>query len=204
MRFGPTLAVLLALPLAACATAPPNAGPRPRQWAAPVPIEGCPNLHRIDGTLYRCAQPEPEGFAALERMGVRTVVSLRALHPDRPPQPCSLELVSIPMLTWNPSDDDIARFLELATDPARRPLVVHCQHGADRTGLLCAAYRVVVQGWTKDEAIAEMTAGGFGFHPIWDGLVERVRELDVERFAGPSRAAPTPDVPVASPRGRDE
>ena len=45
-----------------------------------------------------------------------------------------------------------------------------------------AIYRIAVEGWSKDEAIAEMTRGGFGFHEIWKNLVEYVRELDVERL----------------------
>lgn len=199
MRSRPALAASLALLLAACATAPPLAGPRPRSWATPVELEGCPNLHRVDPTLYRCAQPEPDGFASLERLGVRTLVSFRAFHADEPPPPSSLALESIPILTWAPSDDEIARFLALATDPALRPLAFHCQHGADRTGLLCAVYRVVVQRWPKDEAIAEMTSGGFGFHPIWEDLVERVRELDVERFAAACCAgSPGGSAPAAA------
>jgi len=39
-----------------------------------------------------------------------------------------------------------------------------------------------VQGWTKDEAIAEMTQGGFGFHEVWQNLVEYLRDLDVEKL----------------------
>jgi protein tyrosine phosphatase (PTP) superfamily phosphohydrolase (DUF442 family) len=177
----PSLAALLLA--ASCASAPPLAGPRPERWATPIELRGCPNLHRVDDTLYRGAQPERSGWSELERFGIRTVVSLRAFHPDAPPPPTTLALESIPILTWAPEDDEVLRFLELATDPSRRPLVVHCQHGADRTGYLCAVYRVVVQGWSKDDAIAEMTAGGYGFHVIWDHLVERLRELDVERFA---------------------
>jgi hypothetical protein len=45
-----------------------------------------------------------------------------------------------------------------------------------------AGYRIVIQGWTKEEAIAEMTDGGFGFHSIWSNLVDYLRELDVARL----------------------
>lgn len=40
------------------------------------------------------------------------------------------------------------------------------RHGSDRTGTMCALYRIAVQGWSKEDAIREMTAGGFGFHRI--------------------------------------
>ena len=47
---------------------------------------------------------------------------------------------------------------------------------------MCAIYRVAVCGWTKEEAIEEMTRGGFGFHEIWENLPKYVRELDVEQI----------------------
>ncbi len=45
---------------------------------------------------------------------------------------------------------------------------------------MCALYRIAVQGWTKEEAIREMTAGGYGFHEVFDNLPEWIEELDIE------------------------
>ncbi len=42
---------------------------------------------------------------------------------------------------------------------------VHCLHGCDRTGLVCAAYRVKKMGWGIDQAIAEMYSMGFHIYP---------------------------------------
>jgi len=47
---------------------------------------------------------------------------------------------------------------------------------------MCAIYRIAVQGWSKDEAIAEMTRGGFGFHRIWMNLVDYIRKLDIDEI----------------------
>ena len=77
----------------------------------------------------------------------------------------------------------MVRFLRVVTDPPRQPLFVHCHHGADRTGLMTAVYRVVVQSWSKDEAIREMTEGGYGYHPLWTGLPAYVRRTDLARLA---------------------
>ena len=35
------------------------------------------------------------------------------------------------------------------------PGLVHCMHGADRTGTLRAPYRIAVQGWSKDDPIKD-------------------------------------------------
>src|SRR5262245_17858602 len=49
-----------------CATVAPAAGPRPESWATPVAASpGLPNLHRVNSSLYRSAQPSKEGFAFL-------------------------------------------------------------------------------------------------------------------------------------------
>ena len=47
---------------------------------------------------------------------------------------------------------------------------------------MCAIYRIATEGWSKDEAIEEMTKGGFGYHSIWKNLVDYVRELDVDKI----------------------
>lgn len=41
---------------------------------------------------------------------------------------------------------------------------VHCLHGKDRTGFMCAVYRMRVQGWTFKMAVKEMFE--YGFHKI--------------------------------------
>ena len=49
-------------------------------------------------------------------------------------------------------------------------------------------YRIIVQGWTKEEAIREMMEGGFGFHEIWDNLPAWIDQLDVESLKKDLRA----------------
>ena len=43
---------------------------------------GLPNLHQVSDTLYRGAQPTVEGMGELKKLGVKTVISLRAHHND--------------------------------------------------------------------------------------------------------------------------
>jgi protein tyrosine/serine phosphatase len=167
------LAALLAIPL--------KAEDRPAKWAAPSPAEGLPNLHKVSDTLYRSAQPTEAGMLSARKLGVRTVVSLRSFHSDRDEIGKSgLGDERLSMKTWHPEEEDIVKFLKIATDPEKAPVLVHCQHGSDRTGTLCTIYRIVVQGWTKEEAVGEMTEGEFGFHEIWKNLPPWIMELDVE------------------------
>ena len=156
---------------------------RPATWAQPIQKPGVPNLHKVTDNLYRSAQPSAEGMWSLRSMGIRTVVSLRSFHSDSALiQPTGLAYERIPVRAWHPEDEEVVQFLKIATDRNRWPILVHCQHGADRAGTMCAIYRVAVQGWTKDEAIREMTEGNFGFHGIWENLVRYIDRLDIERI----------------------
>jgi hypothetical protein len=142
---------------------------------------GLPNCYRLSPTLYRGAQPATIGFGELEKLGVRTVISLRAFHID-PRDIGGLAHETIWFKFWHPEDEDVVRFLRIATDPARQPVFVHCQHGSDRTGMMCAIWRVAVDGWSKADAVREMTAGPFGYHPEMKHLVRYVESADISEL----------------------
>jgi protein tyrosine phosphatase (PTP) superfamily phosphohydrolase (DUF442 family) len=117
----------------------------------------------------------------LQGRGIVTIVNLRSFHSDRDEiGNTGLAYEHIYMKAWHPERKEAVRFLHIVTDPKRTPVLVHCQHGADRTGTMIALYRVAVQGWSKDDAIREMTTGGFGFNEIWTNLPDWVRDLDID------------------------
>jgi tyrosine-protein phosphatase SIW14 len=183
-----TRILLLAVSLPLCCGAPSepatSTASRDARWAEPLARPGLPNLARIEADLFRGAQPSPDGFTALREMGVKTIVNLRFAHSDRDEAAAAgvpgdaFDFVEIPMLASRPDLEETRAFLAVAADPAKRPLFLHCKHGADRTGAMAAAYRIVVQGWRHADAVAEMTSGGFGFHPMWRGLPPFVMGLD--------------------------
>ncbi len=183
LRRGVFSAVLLAIALSAAASDRPQeaAGPRPANWATKLDRPGLPNLFKVDAGLYRGAQPTAAGIKELKKLGVKTIIDLRDKHSDKEILGDSkIAFKRIPMTTWNPKEADVVRFLQIAADKARRPVFVHCQHGADRTGTMCAIYRVAVEGWSKRQAIDEMTKGGFGFHAIWTNLPKFIEKLDID------------------------
>jgi protein-tyrosine phosphatase len=61
---------------------------------------------------------------------------------------------------------------------AAKPLVIHCWHGSDRTGIVCAAYRIVFQDWTPAAALDEMVNGGYGYHAMFANLPELILAAD--------------------------
>jgi len=116
----------------------------------------------------------------LKAMGVRTVVNLRAGHSDASLlRGTGLGYEHLPVDLQRLDPALIVRFLRIVTDERRTPVFIHCQVGAHRTGVMCAIYRVAVQGWPTDEAIREMTDGGFGFRG-GRKVVACVEQLDVQ------------------------
>ena len=174
------LFVISMLAIALCSGAIPSAVARDTNWAVKVEQDGLPNLHRITGNLYRCAQPTAEGMRAAEKLGIKTVISLRAFHSDKDElKSTKLKSERIYFNTWHAEDEDVLRFLKVVTNTNAGPILIHCQHGADRTGTMVAIYRMAVQGWSKEDAIKEMKEGGYGYHSIWTNLVHYLNRLDV-------------------------
>lgn len=172
------LAVLLSCSYAE--ESPRPTGERPPKWAQPIRMDGVPNLHKVSDVLYRSAQPTDEGMRNLKKMGVETIVNLRSFHSDRDEiGDTGLAYEHIYMKAWHPEDKELVRFLQIVSNPKRTPVLVHCLHGADRTGTMCALYRIVTQGWPKEDALKEMTEGGYGFHGVFENLLEYVNGLDI-------------------------
>jgi len=157
---------------------------RPENWAVPIRLPGVGNLHRINENLYRSGQPTSEGMKNLkEIIGIKTTINLRTFHSDADEaRGIGLLNEELSVKTWHMEDEDVVRVLKLIRNKENRPFLIHCQHGADRTGLMSAMYRIVEQGWTKDEAIKEMVEGGYGFHPIWSNIIKYIRNVDVKKI----------------------
>lgn len=150
------------------------------RWAVPVQIEGVPNLHRLADHLYRSEQPTAEGFRNLEKLGIRTVINLRYFNSDDDEaEGTSLKLHRVKILTWRAGDDHVVEVMRLLRNKENGPFLIHCQHGADRTGLMSAMYRMLEENWTAQEALDELIDGGYGFHSVWKNIKRYVLSADV-------------------------
>lgn len=178
----PQLLFLAALPAPGLADDEVSQG----RWAERLPNPHLKNFHKVSDDLYRGAQPSSAGMKELQRLGIRTIINLRGWHSDRSVlEGASMRYEHIKMNAALPRDKDVIRFLQIVSKRENGPFFVHCQHGSDRTGTMCAVYRMAFQGWNKNEAIQEMTKGGFGFHRIWNTtLVPWLRKTDIQVLKG--------------------
>lgn len=149
---------------------------------------GVPNFYKVSDDLYRSGPPTAEALQNLKSSTwrIRTVIDLCLSQSNEQEfEHSGLVYKHIPMIGWPlfPNEKQVIKFLQIVTDAQKAPVLVHCQHGADRTGLMCAVYRIAVQGWTKERALEEMVEGGFGFHGFQDGnVVQWIKHLDIGRI----------------------
>ena len=128
-------------------------------------LEGVGNFGEVTPMLYRGGQPKPTGLEGLAKMGVNIVVDVRLTGRDKERKEVNKQGMQFVELPWHclfPKDETFARFLKLLRDNPGKKVFVHCRYGDDRTGMMIAAYRMAVEGWTPEEAQKEMKK--FGFH----------------------------------------
>jgi len=120
-----------------------------------------PNFHQVNENLYRGAQPQRGGLKKLSELGIKTVINLRGASEDTRDEQAEAEAAglryfNIPMSgIGRPTDEQVERALAVIDARDNWPVFVHCQRGADRTGVIVAVYRILRDQWTEEQAIAE-------------------------------------------------
>ncbi len=126
------------------------------------------------GVLMRCGQPRVSDLEQIRaKHGLQTIVCARGgtRHPLRgrwfrkERAFCEREGLHLEHMPFSdastPPADIFDRFLEIVRSPSMRPVLVHCEQGFHRTGILSAAYRISLAGWPLARALDEMRAAGF-------------------------------------------
>ena len=125
------------------------------------PDEKLPNFHQVNENLYRGAQPQRGGLKKLSELGIKTVINLRGASEDTHNEQAEAEALgmryfNIPMSgLGRPTDEQVESALAVIDARENWPVFVHCQRGADRTGVIIAVYRILRDKWTAEQAIDE-------------------------------------------------
>ena len=167
------LIILTALCIVACSTTTPSTPPQnTAHWATEVGKET--NLYRLDDKLFRSEQLTEKDYELLRKNNINTLINLRFFDRNDDRQAfgkTSLTLVNTPLLTWSITPQEVARVLwQIEQHQRNGAVLIHCYHGADRTGLISAMYRVIYQNWELSEAKREMMQGPYGFHSVWKNI----------------------------------
>lgn len=125
------------------------------------------NFHPItDGEAYRSAQLDRDEFEYyIKKYNIKSILSLRGGNVDerwyQEEKRVSAELniahYDLPLsATHKPSEEDVRKLMEIFKH-APRPVLIHCQAGADRSGLVAAMWKVVVDKESKLEAKKQLS-----------------------------------------------
>lgn len=153
------------------------------------------------GWLYRSGQMGAAPLAAaIERYGIKTVLNLRGSHPEsawyRAERAATLgggaTQVDIPMSSCEWMSRAQARALLEVLDSAERPLLVHCFHGSERTGLVSALAELLRPGSTLADADRQFSVG-YLYFGIGDGVVTHHQLVAYESWLRDHRFDHTPD-----------
>ena len=131
------------------------------EWSKP--IDKSFNFYEVTPLLYRSALPDKNNLPSINQQNIKTVITF-IKEDDRKwlgDSQAKIQLVNYPIHADRVDDDDVLDVLKIikASENKGDAVLLHCKHGQNRTGLFVAMYRVVVQRWTKEQAIDEMVQG---------------------------------------------
>jgi len=124
------------------------------------------NFHVVvAGQVYRSSQPSPQRLMEwTRRLGLKTVVNLRGRSRKvfyaaerRAAQAAGLEMIDVRFSAVRlPTRPALLQLIEVL-QTARRPILLHCQAGADRAGVASVLAAMAIGGASYDEARKQLS-----------------------------------------------
>ncbi len=156
-------------------------GQRPPQWATPVGNQY--NLNQMTPTLYRSTLPDRDAVPMLLKLNITTVINFQPEADSSWLKNPDIKQVQLPYRIGHVDDADVLTVLRAIRDAEDQgSVLIHDRQGTERTGLMAAMYRVVVQGWTKEEALSEMMMGGFGESSHFKDSIRYMMQAHVDKL----------------------
>ena len=153
------------------------------------------------GQVYRSGQMGPGALArAIGRHRIRTVLNLRGPNPDAGwyraeraavlDQGATLIDVSLSSCVWMSRVQ--AATLVKVLETAERPILIHCQWGSERTGMVSAFAELLRPGGTLADADAQFRLH-YLYVPFGDGVVTRRQLASYESWLADRGLPHSPD-----------
>jgi protein tyrosine phosphatase (PTP) superfamily phosphohydrolase (DUF442 family) len=151
---------------------------RPEAWA--TLLDASFRFYTLSPTLYRSAVPQANNLALLHKRGIHTVINLHQESDEPWLAGDDMRSIHIPLRGDRVTDTQVIAVLgAIRAGEQDGGVLLHCKHGQNRTGLISAMYRIVYDGWSREEAMAEMLEGGFGSAERMEDAVGYMNRVDV-------------------------
>jgi protein tyrosine phosphatase (PTP) superfamily phosphohydrolase (DUF442 family) len=178
----------------------PPAGAPPA--AAPDDTEAKKCIHNffhLSKNFMTGAQPEnDEDFKALAAAGVKVILTVDGSRPDvEGAHKYGMRYVHIP-IGYDGIDDETTLKIAQAFSSFDGPFFVHCHHGKHRGPAACAIGRILLDGISSTQAVAEMKRAGTGQQ--YKGLYRVPKEFRVSPKTK-LKVDPSTFAEVTSPKG---
>lgn len=163
----------------------------------PLDIPSLQNVYRLSENIVSGAQPhDSESFAAIARMGIKTILSVDGKTPDAAAAAAlGMRYVHIPIQYSGFSADELLRLAKTFRE-LPGPFYVHCFHGQHRGPAAASVGRLVLDAASREQAIAEMRQW-CGTASQYEGLYRSIAVGDIPDAV--ATAAYEWDFPAAHP-----
>jgi protein tyrosine phosphatase (PTP) superfamily phosphohydrolase (DUF442 family) len=167
---------------------------------------GIENFDKVDTNVYRGAQPSGPGFQYLAKIGVKVIIDLRETDARSKAEEqvvtgAGMKYVNVPMTGLTPpTEAEITKILGILEDKTAGPVFVHCHRGADRTGVVIAAYHINHDNWDNARALKDAKAHSMSFfQKPRQKYIKTFRARTVVAAEAPAKTAPAAVAPAAAP-----
>lgn len=164
--------------------------------AQPIEIAGVHNAFRVTDKIYSGSQPEGDAaFAALAKLGVKTIISVDGGKPDvEAGRKHGLKYIHLPYGYDGVPTNRVVELAKAAAEPG--PFFVHCHHGLHRGPSAVAVMCEASEGWTPDKAVEWLRQAGTA--EDYPGLYRAAREFTAPTKEQLAAVGPLPEVAKAS------
>jgi protein-tyrosine phosphatase len=147
---------------------------------------------KVDNHLIRGSRLEgPSDYANLQQQGVKSIVDLTAegTLDEKLAKGMGFNALNLKIIdNTPPTTAQMKQFLDFVTNPQNQPAYVHCEAGHGRTGVAVACYRMAVDGWSPDQAVAEASKDGLQLK----SQADFIRSFGAQLAAGQIQGYPLP------------
>ena len=123
------------------------------------------NIRRVDGQMWRAAQPRPKHLRWAKRQGIKTVLNLRGRRDNcgsylverEVCHELGLTLVGFPIRSRSALEKPTVKAAVDLLLTLQYPVMMHCKSGADRTGFMSALYLFQTRNVPLEQAMDQLS-----------------------------------------------